>query len=231
MKSLIFTGIVILVTIIRTDAQKTYTENGGEIIFAFSDVEYMGENLNSKMRFTLFLHLGRQRHFDFDNNFGIYTGLGLRNIGFITDHDNYVEKRRSYALGIPAAFKIGSFNNHLYFYGGGECELFFHYKQKQISGNSRSKYSEWFSSRTNRLAPSVFCGMQFPGGINVKCKYYPGNFLNKDFRGRDFGLPVDYSDYEKTQIFYIALTFNMKSKDLKNLYNPDSKEVRFAENR
>ncbi len=211
-------------------AQKTYTENGGEFIFSFSDVDYKGENMPTKMRFTMFLHFGRQRHYDINNNIGFYSGIGMRNIGFTTDYGNAVEKRRTYALGVPAAFKIGIFDEHFYFYGGGEYELFFHYKQKRKSSGSKIKYGEWFSSRTDRLMPSLFFGMQFPGGINLKLKYYRNDFLNKSFKGRDFGQLVDYADFGKTEIFYFALTFNFKTKDLRKLYNPESREVRFAKN-
>ena len=212
-------------------SQKTYTENGGEFIFSFSDVKYQEDNIPTKMRFSMFIHVGRQRHLDFNNYFGIYSGFGLRNIGFISDYGSFVEKRRSYSLGVPAAFKIGSFSEHLYFYGGGEYELFFHYKQKRKSSSSKSKYSEWFSDRTDRFMPSLFCGVQFPLGINLKFKYYPRDFLNRDFRGEDFGQMVDYSDFGKTEVFYFALTFNLKSKDLKKIYSPESSEVRFAEYR
>ena len=231
MRIFIILGILLFTQFLKSVAQNTYTENGGDIIFSFSDVEYQGENLDTKMRFTMFLHFGRQRHYDFNNNFGLYSGFGIRNIGFTTDNGDIVEKRRSFAIGVPASFKIGSFDDHMYFYGGGEYELFFHYKQKRKSDNSKSKYSEWFSKRTDRFVPSLFCGVQFPGGINLKMKYYPKNFLNRDFRGTDFGQSVNYSDFGKTQVFYFALTFNMKTKDIKKLYNPDSREVRYAENR
>ena len=230
MRTFIFIGILILSGYCTANAQSTYTENGGEIIFSFSDVEYKGENLDTKMRFTMFLHFGRQRHYDFNNNFGLYSGFGLRNIGFTGDYGEFVEKRRSFSLGVPASFKIGSFNDHMYFYGGGEYELFFHYKQKRRYSNSKPKYNEWFSNRTNRFMPSLFCGVQFPGGVNLKMKYYPKDFLNRSFRGTDFGQSVNYSDFSKTRIFYFAITYNMKTKDLKKLYNPDSREVRYAEN-
>lgn len=220
-----------LLSIFCLIAQKTYTENGGEIILSFADVYYQGNSVPTKMRFTMFLHLGRQRHFDFNDNVGIYSGFGLRNIGLITDQNNIVEKRRSYSLGVPAAFKIGSFSDHFYFFGGGEYEMLFHYKQKQKSDGTKLKYNEWFCDRTNRFVPSLFCGLQFPGGINLKLKYYLRDFLNKDFRGEDFGRQMDYSDFGKSKIFYISLSFNLKTKDIKKLYDPQSRDVRFAEYR
>ena len=230
MKNISLIIILLVSAYVGLSAQKTYTENGGELIFSFSDVEYRNVNIDTKMRFTMFFHLGRQRHYDFSDILGIYSGFGLRNIGFTTDYGSYVEKRRTYSLGIPAALKIGSFNNHMYFYGGGEYEMFFHYKQKQKSTGAKLKYNEWFSKRTERIMPSLFCGVQFPGGINLKAKYYLKDFLNRDFRGNDFGQLIDYSDFNSTKVFYIALTFNFKSKDLKKLYNPgESREVRFAD--
>ncbi len=176
----------------------------------------------------MFFHAGQNFHYDFTNNLGIFTGYGIRNIGIITDENDIIFKRRTYSLGVPLAFKIGSFKEHLHFYTGGEYELFFHYKQKQIIDGSKSKQSGWFSKRTKRFAPSYFAGIQFPGGINLKFKYFPENFLNTGFKGYDFGVPVDYSDYNKTQLFYISLSFNFKKNDLKKLYNPESEPGRIA---
>jgi len=203
-------------------------ENSGEFIFAFSDIEKSGADIPSKMRFTLFFHLGQNYHYDLTDNLGFFSGYGIRNIGIVSEEDDKVYKRRTYALGVPMAIKIGSFKEHMYFYTGGEYELFFHYKQKQYVDGDKSKQSEWFSDRTKRYAPSFFAGFQFPGGINLKFKYYPNNFLNTDFRGNDFGAPVDYSDYSKTRLFYFALSFNFKSRDLKKLYNPDGQPGRIA---
>lgn len=209
-------------------AQETYTENGGELIFSFADVIYNGYDIPAKMRFSMFFHFGSFRHFDFNNNFGFYTGLGLRNVGFRNKFDEYKETRRVYSLGIPASFKIGSFNRNYYFYSGAEGELFFHYKQKRKFSNSKLKYSEWFSNRTRRLMPSLFLGLQLPGGVNIKFKYYPQDFLNKNFVGTDFGQAVNYSDFEKTKLFYFALTYTIRTRDLKKLNNPDSRNVILA---
>jgi hypothetical protein len=205
-----------------------YAENSGEFIFSYSNVEKMGIEIPSKMRFTLFFHAGQNLHYDFSNTFGFFSGYGIRNIGIVTEEAGVVFKRRTYSLGIPLALKIGSFKDHLYFYGGGEYELFFHYKQKKYIDGNKTKQSEWFSDRTKRFAPSFFVGIQFPAGINLKFKYYPQNFLNTSFSGSDFGSLVNYSEYNKTQLFYISLSFNFKNKDLKKLYNPDGETGRIA---
>jgi len=206
-------------------SDKVYAENSGEFIFSFADVMLNGEELNNKVRFSLFLHMGQNVHYDFSDNFGVFSGYGLRNIGFITENNDVVTKRRTYALAVPLAFKAGSFKNHFYLYGGGEYELFFHYKQKLILDGDKNKFSEWFSDRTERFVPSLFGGVQFPGGINLKFKYYPGNFLNRNFRGNDFGVPVDYSRYNQSRLYFISLAFNFRTDKIKEMYTPPGREA------
>lgn len=207
---------------------QSYKENSGEIIFAFSDIERNNIPVPSKMRFTMFFHGGQNYHYDFGNVIGFFSGYGLRNIGIISEENDVTFKRRTYALGIPAAIKLGSFRDHVYIYGGGEYELFFHYRQKRIDDDGKSKHGEWFSERTERFVPSFFGGFQFPGGINLKLKYYPRDFLNREFQGFDFGLPVDYSEFNKSRLFYFSLIFNFKNKDLKKLYDPKERPGRIA---
>jgi hypothetical protein len=226
-------NLVLLILISSTIAKnnlkaQVYSENSGEVIFAFSEVEKKGTEIPTKMRFTLFFHVGQNFHYDFSNNVGVFSGFGIRNIGVITDENDILFKRRTYSLGVPLALKLGSFKDHTYFYTGGEFELFFHYRQKQYINGNKSDHGEWFSNRTKRFAPSLFAGIQFPGGINLKFKYYPENFLNTKFKGNDFGAQVDYSEFNKTQLFYLALSFNFKNKDIKKLYNPDSEPGRIA---
>ncbi len=230
MKKAIFLFLLIVFFLTYSSAQTKnfYSTNGGEIIFSFADVEYQNISVPTNMRFTLFLHLGQFFHYDYSNNLGMYSGLSMRNIGFITEQNGIKDKRRSYSLGIPLAMKIGNFNKNIYLYGGGEYELMFHYKHKRFVGNTKQKHKEWFSDRTNRLVPSIFGGIQFPGGINLKFKYYLNDFLNKDVSVSEFGETVDYSDFNKTQIFYIALTFNIKPKNFKDFTKPDNKMARYS---
>jgi hypothetical protein len=206
--------------------EKFYAENSGEFIFSFANVEQYGVKVPNKMRFSLFLHLGQNLHYDFTNNIGMYSGYALRNIGFIIQEGDVKTKHRTYSIGVPLALKIGSFSDHFYVYGGGSYEMFFHYKRKRFEDGNKSKYSEWFSDRTDLFAPSLFAGVQFPKGINLKFKYYPNNFLNNDYSGPD---QVDYSSYNKSNLFYIALSFNIRTDKIKQLYNPDSvHQAKFA---
>ncbi|MCK4922880.1 MAG: hypothetical protein KAS71_17625 [Bacteroidales bacterium] len=207
---------------------RIYTENSNEMIFSFADVVYNGQNLSTPARFSLFFHAGNNIHFDLNDYVGIYTGYGLRNIGFITEENNVKMKRRTYSIGVPLALKLGIFQKKLFVYGGGSYEMFFHYKQKQFIDGNKQKYSEWFSDRTDRFAPSFFAGIQFLGGINLKFKYYPNNFLNTSFVGTDFGESVDYGDYSKTNLFYVGLSFNFDPKNMGININSDKKSEKVA---
>jgi hypothetical protein len=231
MKKLLLLALVTGISLPYAFSQKNekfYSESGGELIFSFADVTYNGQDLNNKLRFSFFLHMGQHIHYNFSSNMGIFSGYGLRNIGFITEQNNIITKRRTYALGVPLALKFGSFDDHFYFYGGGEYELFFHYKQKELVNGDKIKFSEWFSDRTERFVPSLFAGVQFPKGINLKFKLYPGHFINRGFTGTDFGRPVDYSDYTRSRLFYIALSFNMPTKKIREIYDPNVREAHFV---
>jgi len=230
-------------------AQKVYTESSGELIFSSSQAsftqefldKYEGASLQSNnVRFTCFFHVAQYLHYDFSNNAGIFTGLGIRNIGIITDetlpqqvsggdgevpYAGYKIIRRQYTLGLPLALKIGAFDKHLFFYGGGEYEMAFHFKEKYWTGTddrsgTKSKDTEWFSSQTPTFMPSVFGGIQFPYGLNVKFKYYLTDFLNHDYKGDGnsvAGATFDISDqsrYEESNMFYVSLSWQFNAGDM-----------------
>ena len=207
----------------KTDIYKT---NGGELIFSFVDMENDGADISNILRFSAFFHIAQKWHFDFGNNFGAFTGYGIRNVGFITENDGILEdefqdfwesdedlrvKRRSYSLGVPLAFKLGNFRRGAYVYGGGELELMFNYKAKLFEdGDKEEKFNEWFSDRTNLLNPSVFGGVQFPGGINLQFRYYLLNFLDQDFTQRVDGVDMQPFQNVDSRMFYISIFFNMR---------------------
>jgi hypothetical protein len=151
---------------------------------------------------------------DLTDNIGLYTGGYIHNIGFKIKENDVKDIYRVYSLGL--ALKLGSFKQHMYFFGGGEYEMFFHYKHKRIYDDGKDKNTDWFSSRCNRFMPSVFAGIQFPKGMNLKFTYFLNNFLNEDFTGSQFGDPVDYGNW-KTQVFYITVSFNIKTGKYKEM--------------
>ncbi|TLX76611.1 hypothetical protein E9993_06900 [Labilibacter sediminis] len=201
-----------------------YSVSSGELIFSWSEVDQQIEeemiNVNSKLRFTLWFHVGQYLNFDFTNSLGLYTGMALRNVGFITEDSDYgLEKRvhRSYNLGVPLALKLGSFKDHFYIYGGGEYELLFHHKEKYWVDGQKHKTSQWFSDKTNRFVPSAFVGVQFPKGLNLQFKYYLDDFLNHDYKRGS----ADFSDYKKTQLFYVSLSVRLRTDQFKKIFTEE----------
>jgi hypothetical protein len=208
-------GILFLCTLAsRTHAQDVYTITAGELLFQSGSIEHNSDAMNTNMRFTLWFHLGEYVHLDIGNNVGFYTGLGIRNVGFITEENDIKTKYRSYMLGAPLALKLGSFKNNFFVFGGAEYEWMFHFKQKTFVDDQKIKYSDWFSNRTPSFIPSVFAGIQFPYGLNVKFKYYLNDFLNHDYQGS--GDYADYTGFEKTQVWYISVSFQIKNSEMKN---------------
>jgi hypothetical protein len=233
-------------------AQKIYPVTSGEMIFSQSQSSFTSSFVNqyptaklvaNNVRFTVFFHIGQYIHYDFNNNVGMFSGLAIRNVGMITDetlpqtvsltngaavpYSDYKIIRRQYMLGVPLALKVGAFNNHFYLYGGGEYEMAFHLKEKYWSGTfdregSKTKNTQWFSNQTPTFLPSVFAGVQLPGGINLKFKYYLTDFLNSDYttsRNSTEGSTFDLSDlsrYQESQIFSFSLCWQFDTAELWN---------------
>ncbi len=253
----IIVGVCMLLTVQYMQAQKVYTNSAGEVIFsagqlslnenwvtANSTSETSPEISKHPVRFSMFLHFSEFVHMDLGNNIGLFSGIGIRNIGMISDEVLPKEYgsgefldikviRRVYALNIPLAIKLGSFKDHFYFYGGGEINWNFHYKEKYWTSHSRSgsksKYSVWWPSQVETIQPCVFAGIQFPKGINVKATYYPSDFLNHDYSRNSVNngtdkVVSDLSKYKESQLFSISLTWHFnKSNPIKD--SDDSDEV------
>ncbi|MEX0980924.1 MAG: hypothetical protein WD577_04240 [Bacteroidales bacterium] len=222
----IFTAVVFLAISTNGFSQvNMYRSSGAELIFSGADVRFNNTNVNANMRFTSFFHAEQMLNVDFGRFVGLFTGLGMRNIGFITEDlyqnvgflnidENDADwnqetkiKRRSYSLGVPLALKAGSMKKGLFFFAGGEYEWTIHYKQKLFIDGEKIKFSEWGSDRVNAFLPSVFAGVQLPKGMRVKFKYYMDDFLNPGYTGIDFEEAVDYSEFGSTGIFYVSLAF------------------------
>jgi hypothetical protein len=230
-------------------AQHVYPVTSGEMIFSQSNTSFTQEFMNQypdarlaadNVRFTVFFHLGQYVHMDLNNSLGFFTGLGVRNVGMITDeslpqtvsntgasvpYSDFKIIRRQYMLGIPLALKLGSFKNHFYIFGGGEYEMAFHMKEKYWSNTfdrsgSKTKSKEWFSNQTPTFLPSLFAGIQFPRGFNIKFKYYLQDFLNHDYKisgnsneGTTFNIS-DLTRYKQSQVFYFSLCWQFNTSSL-----------------
>ena len=146
---------------------------------------FFGNEPTPSIRYSTFLHFGEQFHVNLGKSFGLYSGIGVRNIGMINRlNDTIKVKQRVYALGIPVGIKLGDMQKRVYAALGAELELFFNYKQKTFLGSGRGekveKFNEWFSDRTPLLNPSLFVEVNFKKGTYFKLRYYPMNFLVAD---------------------------------------------------
>ncbi len=194
-----------------------YWKSAYEYIFSWGDVSDAVSStdpnspvtVNPIVRFSAFLNSQEQLHVDFSKALGMYTGIGVRNIGFInefTQNGDVVKvKQRQYALGIPLALKIGSMSKNVYLAVGAELELFFNYKQKVFYNSTKTKGSEWFSSNSNILNPSFFAEVNFPKGQFVRFRYYLNDFLRENSKGINYGNQVLNYDFTPSSLMYISI--------------------------
>jgi hypothetical protein len=221
----IFFSTIILTTNLQAQesTKKGYWKSGGELIFSGGDVgrsviqkESTSEfdELESDMvvRFSAFFHLQSQFHYDFSESVGIYTGIGIRNIGWINKFSgsstlghSFRMKQRSYALGVPLALKLGQVSDGFYIAIGGEAELFFAYKQKVFVNDQKLKSSEWFSDKVNLFNGSVFIDIVGKEGGYIRFKYYLTDFLADDKQSFSFGENKYLLYFEKSQLFSISI--------------------------
>ncbi len=214
-----------------------YRSSESEMIFSFSQITQDNESVKSGMRYTWWYNVHSYVNFDFNNTFGIYTGLGLKNIGFGTGADsvyfhgdkkffykdsqvNKLEKvkQRTYSLGIPVGLKIGNFKKNYYFFLGGEYEYAFHYKEKVWVDGNKKKYSEWFGTEITTFLPTVFVGFKFPNYTAVKFTWYLDNFVNQNHNAQlyiDDNTPrTNIKPFAGTnvQVFYVSVSFVFDKK-------------------
>ncbi len=187
-------------------SQKHYVTSDGEIILGFADINNNGVQDEGIPRFSIFFHAQSLVHSDIGEHVGIFSGLTLRNVGFIAEQDASTRKKfRTYNVGIPVGLKIGNMNN-MYFFGGYELELPFNYKEKTFVNEEKvDKFNVWFSRRTPTVYHTLFAGVRFPRGISVKFKYYLTPFFNKNYTQQENGMAVlPYENYE-VNTFHVSV--------------------------
>ena len=194
----------------KTNPSKAYVTTGGELIFSLANIEQDGNSENATIRFSPVVNFQVMLNKDINKNFGVFTGLALRNVGYIlpnyidTNNISYKKKFRSYNLGIPVGFKVGNLDK-TFFYGGYEIEFALCYKEKTYDGGDKiDKITGWFSDRQEIFQHGFFVGIQFPYATNLKFKYYLSEFHNQDFTNN-----AGYKPYSglKSNIFYFSLCF------------------------
>lgn len=201
--------LIVFMAMTASGQSKTYATSGLEVIFSFADIEQGGVSQSSTLRFAPVFNLSSMLNRDVTDRFGLFTGLAVRNVGYIFDnYDDFAEnatykkKFRSYNLGVPVGIKIGDLDR-MFIYAGYEAEIAFLYKEKTFEGGDKiDKITGWFSDRQDIFQHGFLVGVQLPKGANLKFKYYLSDFHNQDF--------VDgagHKPYEglNSQVFYFSL--------------------------
>ena len=216
MKKVILIALFLVLYIFGASAQdkstKTYTSFASEMIFSFATIDNQGNDQGNIMRWAPVLNLQGMFNIDFNDYAGVFTGLAVRNVGFIyenpLDINNAKYKYRTYNLGIPVGFKVGKLDKFLFF-GGYEIEFPFVYKEKVfINEDKEDKDVIWFSDRVEPVQHSLLAGIQFPYGPTLKFKYYLSNFHNRDYIAMVDGIETKPYDF-KSNIFYFSLAWNL----------------------
>ncbi|MDP1727951.1 MAG: hypothetical protein Q8M15_14295 [Bacteroidota bacterium] len=219
---ILFSGMLICSNFFAVAQNRPYTTKSGEFIFSFANYKVKNAQVNTPLRFTCFFHASTLLHIDFNNHVGIYTGLGIRNVGFISENVDTLIKRRNYYVGIPLAIKLGNLGRDSYLYAGLEGELGLNYKEKMFINEAKiNKFNAWFSDRTPLFMPSAFVGLNLKSGFNLKFKYYFYNFLEK---GYDYTLNnVKVYQTTESRIFYFSLAYNVRNtKKFKRAFNKET---------
>lgn len=187
------------------------------MIFSFATIEKGGNQIGSNLRWSPVFNFQGLKNYDFTQHFGFFHGLAIRNVGFIYDipGTDTLKKHRTYNLGIPIGLKIGNLEKGTFVYGGYEFELPFHYKEKLfINDDKKDVIGVWFGNQVNWYTQSVFVGVNFPRGFNIKVKYYLDGFFNKDYTETVNGVrEKPFANFD-ARVFYIALDWNV-FKDVK----------------
>nr|NQU92719.1 hypothetical protein [Bacteroidota bacterium] len=121
---------------------KFYTTTSGEMIFSFATIDNEGNGNGGVMRWSPFFNLQNMANYDFTNAAGVFTGINIRNIGFIYDvHNTNIRKKfRKYNVGIPVGHKHGNLKK-LFIYGGYEIEFPINYKEKTFEGDRKTGFN------------------------------------------------------------------------------------------
>jgi hypothetical protein len=236
MKKLYFAFVFFLLLATTGFGQsKTYFSSGMEMIFSFANIEDQGNKESSTLRWAPVFNLQTMVNADLNQHFGVFSGLAVRNVGYIYDNYRvtesaksmdasqitYKKKFRSYNLAVPVGIKFGNLDK-LFFYGGYEVELPFLYKEKTFdNGDKISKITGWFSDREQLFQHGFLAGVQFPYGLNIKFKYYLSEFHNQNYTDGSGNKP--YAGLN-SHVFYFSLsTYLFKNFDFEDDYTKDKK--------
>ena len=205
-------GLMVPLSGLAQKKSTSYFTSGTEFIFSFASIDNNGNDGGNVMRFTGFLHLQGMYNYDFNKSVGLFTGLAFRNVGFIYNNPEtgLKKKYRTYNVGIPVGFKLGSMGK-THMFAGYEIEFPTNYKEKTFNNDRKDdKFNIWFTTRVPAFYNTVFVGMQFKYGLSLKFKYYLTNFFNQSYSevNQDGVTEYPYENID-VRIFYFSLNINL----------------------
>lgn len=210
---------------------EVYWTSGLEVIFSFASVDNNGDEGGNIMRFAPVLNLQGMVNKDLSEKFGLFSGIGVRNVGYIYDKYTLIQdeqpvtvkkKFRTYNLAIPIGIKFGNMKKS-FLYAGYEFELPFHYKEKTFQDEKKDKFSSWFSDRVEQFQHGFLVGFQFPYGTSLKFKYYVSSFHNQGYTESSGNKP--YAGLN-SNVFYFSLNFGL-FRNSKFYYSEDTSKDYF----
>jgi len=172
-----------------------------------------GKNVTGVLRFAPFGNFTWQAHKDFGNKFGIYTGIGCKNVGFISKYDTLVVKSRAYSLSVPLGLKFGNMKEETYFYIAGEFLAQIDYKEKVFLYGDKSK-----RKNSNDINPINYSAMV---GFNMKAFTIGVEYTFNNFYGTGYNLVPEkskpntsYATPSKSNIltFFIGFRVNISAE-------------------
>lgn len=216
MRAILLTAVFLVTfSVCFSQSHKPYRTGAYELIFSYGYMADTAEKqINSEPRFSGFFNQQQQIHFYLGKHTGFYTGLGVRNVGIVTQPAKGIRiKQRAYGLGVPLALKLGNIEEDRYFSIGGEAEYFFNYKEKIFINKNKHKNIEWFTDKVTPFNPSVFLSWQDANGVFIRAKYYLYDFLKPQ---NSFALNDSASipGYSKSSMFFsVSIGINIRAKD------------------
>jgi len=194
-------------------------------IFSTATMSRPGSNSLGTLRFSLFFNTGATFNYDVSKRFGVYTGLDVKNIGFIEKINDVTVKHRTYNVGVPLGIKFGNLSSKNYFFLGAGADVPFNYKEKDFASRSdKHKFNEWFSNRVPAFMGYVFAGVSVSPGITLKIQYYLTNFMNPNYTTIDPSLGGSYKPYAGYDIHPLLLSLGFNMHYSKHHHNDKNKE-------
>lgn len=167
---------------VESKKKLSFSSSADASMFQLALLDIGGQSDVSTLRYSYFWNGGTNANISLSDNLTFFTGLSIKNLGFIIKTDTTTHKYRVYSLGVPVGLKIGKLKGSHLIVGGG-VDFPFNYKVKSWENNrqNKTKSNEWFSNKVNPVMPYATIGARMKNSLTLKLLYYPTNFWNNNY--------------------------------------------------